>query len=229
MQNDLSLNYKLTKKFILLVGDALYINNWSPQYLKAYNNDISLGAIYFHRPTVGLKYKFNFTKQLELEEAVTFQYFTPSMEKYHSRLTLASKLTYDNKKWPLKFEPFGQMILYYYLNGEPQLYYDDLGSYNGYFSPNGLHRYRFRVGFKIKPFKALPKFDFMLYYAGQKEFNLTGLGGHEINYTRPNVPNDVKQTTVLPFNSYHILGTQLNYVFDSSAKKSNSNKRKRKR
>ncbi len=226
MQNDLSLNIKLTKKAILLIGDALYINNWSPQYLKAYNNDIALGAIYFHRPTIGMKYKFSFTKKLELEETFTYQYFTPSMEKYHSRLVLGSKISYDNKRWPLEFEPFAQMILYYYLNGSPQLYYDQAGNYDGYYSPNGFHRYRFRIGFKFKPFKNnLPKFDFMLYYAGQNEFNVPLLGGHPINFTRENVPINVKQTTILPYNSYHILGAQINYVFDNNA---NSNSKRRK-
>ena len=149
MQNDLTFNYKLTKQFILMFGDALYINNWSPQYNQAYRNKIYLGAIYFNRPTIGVKYIFKFNKKLELEENMTFQYFTPSMEKYHSRITLGSKLSYDNRKWPLEFEPFAQMILYYYLGGESMMYYKDDGSYDGYYSPNGLHRYRFRLGFKI--------------------------------------------------------------------------------
>lgn len=92
-----------------------------------------------------------------------------------------------------------------------------------------MHRYRFRVGFKIKPINALPKFDLMFYYAGQKEFNVPALGGHDINYSRPNVPNDIKQKTILPFNSYHILGVQLNYVFDKSAQKKKSNSQKRRR
>ncbi len=213
MQNDLTFNYKVTKTFILMFGDAIYINNWSPQYLKAYRNQISLGAIYFHRPTIGAKYKFNFTKRLELEENVTFQYFTPSMEKYHSRITLGSKLSYDNRKWPLEFEPFAQMILYYYLNGEPINYYNSEGGLDGYYSPNGLHRYRYRLGFKIKPVKAWKKFDLMLYVAGQKEFNLPGLGGHNINYTTPTKDLADKQSTSLPFNDYSILGFQLNHVF----------------
>lgn len=214
MQNDLTFNYKVTKKFILMLGDAIYVNNWSPQYLKAYRNDISLGAIYFHRPTVGVKYKFNFNKKLELEENITFQYFTPSMEKYHARVTLGSKLTYDNKKWPLEFEPFAQMILYYYLNGEPISYYNSDNTLDGYYSPNGLHRYRYRLGFKIKPIKAFNKLDLMLYVAGQKEFNLPGLGGHNINYSSPKNSMTDKQKVNLPFNDYSILGFQINYVFD---------------
>ncbi len=214
MQNDLTFNYKVTKKFILMFGDAIYINNWSPQYLKAYRNQISLGAIYFHRPTIGVKYKFNFSKKLELEENITFQYFTPSMEKYHARITLGSKLSYDNKKWPLEFEPFAQMIMYYYLNGEPMSYYNSDGTFDGYYSPNGLHRYRYRLGFKIKPIKAWKKFDLMLYVAGQKEFNLPGLGGHNINYATPTKGINERQKTNLPFNDYSILGFQINYVFD---------------
>lgn len=213
MQNDLTFNYKLTKRFILMFGDALYINNWSPQYNKAYPNKIYFGAIYFNRPTVGIKYKHNFTKKLELEQNITFQYFTPSMEKYNARITSGTKLTYDDKKWPLEFEPFAQMILYYYLNGEPMSYYNSDGSLDGYYSPNGLHRYRFRLGFKIKPVKAWKKFDLMLYVAGQKEFNLSGLGGHDINFSTPTQGLTDKQRTSLPFNDYSILGFQINYVF----------------
>ena len=214
MQNDLTFNYKVTKKFILMFGDAIYINNWSPQYLKAYRNQISLGAIYFHRPTIGVKYKINFSKKLELEENVTFQYFTPSMEKYHARITLGSKITYDNKKWPLEFEPFAQMIMYYYLNGEPMSYYNSDGTFDGYYSPNGLHRYRYRLGFKFKPIKTLKKLDLMMYVAGQKEFNLPGLGGHNINFATPTQGINERQKMNLPFNDYSILGFQINYVFD---------------
>jgi hypothetical protein len=213
MQNDLTFNYKLTKQFILMLGDALYINNWSPQYNQAYRNKIYLGAIYFNRPTIGLKYIFKFNKRLELEENMTFQYFTPSMEKYHSRITLGSKISYDNRKWPLEFEPFAQMILYYYLGGESMMYYHDDGSYDGYYSPNGLHRYRFRLGFKIKPVKALKRLDLMLYLAGQKEFNVPWLGGHDINFSTPSQGLTDRQRTNLAFNDYSILGFQLNYVF----------------
>lgn len=215
MQNDLTLNYKLTKKFILMLGDALYINNWSSQYIQAYRNKIYFGAIYFNRPTIGLKYKFSFTKKLELEENITYQYFTPSMEKYHSRMTLGSKLSYDNKKWPLEFEPFAQMILYYYLGGESLIYYNTIGDIDGFYAPNGLHRYRYRIGFKIKPFAVLKKMDLMLYVAGQKEFNMPGLGGHNINYSIPSNSIYDKQKVNLPFNDYSILGFQINYVFDN--------------
>lgn len=213
MQNDLTFNYKINKRLILMLGNAIYINNWSPQYLKAYRNDISFGAIYFNRPTAGIKYKHNFTKKLELEENMTFQYFTPSMEKYHARITLGSKLTYDNKKWPLEFEPFGQMILYYYLNGEPISYYNADNIFAGYYSPNGLHRYRYRLGFKIKPIKAWKNMDLMLYLAGQKEFNIPFLGGHNINYSTTADSYTSKQRVLMPFNDYSIFGFQINYVF----------------
>ena len=213
MQNDLTFNFKINKRLILMLGDAIYANNWSPQYLKAYPNKIAFGAIFFNRPTIGIKYKYNFTRKLELEENMTFQYFTPSMEKYHARITLGSKLTYDNKKWPLEFEPFTQIILYYYLGGEPMLYYSDDGSFDGYYSPNGLHRYRFRLGFKIKPVKAWKNLDLMLYVAGQKEYNIPWLGGHDINFSTPTQGLTDKQRTSLPFNDYSILGFQINYVF----------------
>ncbi len=230
MQNDIIYNYKKTKKLTLILGYAFYLNKWSavyhsnlPIYQNAYSSRISsFGTIMFHRPTIGFKYKFFLTKKLRLEESLTYQCFIPSMEKYQSRLVLGSKLTYDNKKLPLEFEPFAQMIYYYYLNGEPSIYYDENGNYQGYYSPNGLHRYRFRLGFKIKPFKSIPKFDFMLYLAGQREFNFRYLGGHDINTSRPNVPMTQKQNVNYAYNSYGILGIQLNYVFDKKGTSRNS-------
>ena len=228
MQNETNFNYKITKKFILLLGDAIYLNKWTPSYQYAYNTDINpLGTILFHRPTLGFRFKFEPFKYGEFEETMTYQFFTPSLEKYQSRITFGSKFSYDNPNSFLGFEPFTQIIYYYYLNGEPVPYYNENGYYDGYYSPNGLHRYRFRLGFKIKPSAVWDKFDFMLYFAAQKEFNALWLGGHPLNYARANQPIDTKQKTYLPYNNYNIVGIQVNYVFDKSANKKKKKRRKK--
>lgn len=93
------------------------------------------------------------------------------------------------------------------------MYYNDDGSYDGYYSPNGLHRYRYCLGFKIKTVKAWKKMDLMLYFAGQKEFNIPWLGGHNLNYSLNANSLTDKQRVLLPFNDYSIAGFQINYVF----------------
>ena len=220
VQNDLAINYKVSKKLTAFIGCANYIYKWNPTFLSAYNNQVSrLGTISFVRASVGLKYKFHFLKNFEMDQSLAFQSYYPSLEKYQSRIAYSNQLSFSSKKIVWSLTPFAQVGLYYYLNGIPSMYYDNDGQMSGYYSSDGLHRARIKFGIKMKPLKNNNKFGVIFYYCIQKEFNMNELGGHDLNTSR-NVPITEKQTVTYPFNNYNIYGVQLNFIFSKTAKKS---------
>lgn len=214
VQNDLNLNYRITKKLIVYTGIANYIYKWSSIYNQSYAGSISrFGTISYLRGNIGLKLKLKLGKILEMDQSLAFQSYYPSLEKYQSRVAYSNQLSFAKRGTPLSFSPFVQFGLFYYLNGIPSIYYDKDGNYDGYYSADGLHRMRFKFGVKMKPFKKQDNFGIVLYYCIQKEFNIDGIGGHDLNTSRP-VPLTSSQTINYPFNNYNILGVQFNFIFN---------------
>lgn len=216
IQNDFALNYKFSKKFIAFVGVANYFYKWSSIYNQSYSGSISkMGTISYIRGSVGLKFKFHFLKNFEMDQSIGFQSYYPSLEKYQSRIVYNNQISFSHKKLPLKLTPYAQIGLFYYLNGTPSLYYTNQGEYDGYYSSTGLHRMRVKLGVKMKPIKSNDHFGVSIYYCFQNEFNLNSLGGHPLNTSR-NVPNVSSQTIIYPFNNYNIVGVQFNYIFSKT-------------
>lgn len=219
VQNDLALNYKLTKRLTGFVGVANYIYKWNPSYKGVYNNPVSrFGTISFLRGSVGLKCDFKFFKKFEMDQSLSFQYYYPSLEKYQSRIAYGNKISFTSRKAVWSLSPFIQAGLFYYLNGMPTMYYDSDGQFEGYYSSDGLHRARLKIGLKMKPFKKSKNFGMVLYYCVQKEFNMDQLGGHPLN-TSSNRPMDQQQVIIYPFNNYSIYGVQFNFIFSNSSKR----------
>lgn len=213
VQNDLNLNYRITKKMTVFTGMANYIYQWNSIYNQSYAGPISrLGTISYLRGNIGLKFKCKIFKTFEMDQSLAFQTYYPSLEKYQSRVSYSNQLSFVKKGTPLSFSPFVQMGLFYYLNGIPSIYYDKDGNYEGYYSSNGIHRIRLKFGLKMKPFKKQDKFGMVLYYCIQKEININGFGGHDLNTSRP-APITTPQTINYPFNNYNILGVQFNFIF----------------
>ena len=216
VQNDLAINYKFNKNLSCFVGMANYFYKWSPIYNQSYSGSISkLGTISFIRGSVGLKYKFKFLKNFEMDQTIGFQSYYPSLDKYQSRVIYSNQISFSHKKMPMNITPYAQVGLFYYLNGRPSLYYNEQGDFDGYYSPNGLHRVRYKFGIKFKPIKGNTKFGVSLYYCFQKEFNTDIMGGNSLNTSR-NVPSTMGQTVTNPFNNYNILGVQFNFIFSNS-------------
>ncbi len=219
LQIDFAINYKFDKKQTVYVGYSPSIYQWIPSYSIKYGSSISpLGTVYFSRLFTGYKYRVKLFKGLRLKNDLGAQFYFPRLEKYQFRFTYKAKFYWYDKNWPLKISPFTQLSLYYYLNGIPAIYYNDNGEFAGYKSPNGLHRYRLKLGFSIKPFKQYKKISLVMYYAIQREFNISGLG-NDLNVTKPGSANDIvypftPQTSKVryPFNGFDILGFQINII-----------------
>ncbi|GEM_PF-1521973 len=220
VQNDFAFNYKISNKLIAFVGVANYFYKWSPIYNQSYSGSISkLGTISYIRGSVGLKFKFKFLKNFEMDQSIGFQSYYPSLDKYQSRIVYNNQISFTTRKMPLKLTPYAQAGFFYYLNGTPSLYYSENGDYDGYYSSNGLHRMRVKFGVKMKPIKANENFGISFYYCIQKEFNLNSLGGHPLNTSRIGSVT-AAQTITNPFNDYNIIGVQFNYIFSKGANSS---------
>jgi hypothetical protein len=216
IQNDLTFHYKLKKNFSAYVGFANYFYKWNSSYNRSYSGSISkLGTMSFFRGSLGLKYKFTFLKKFEMDQTLGFQAYYPSLDKYQSRIIYNNQISFSHKKLPLNLTPYAQIGLFYYLNGRPTLYYNDEGDFEGYYSPNGLHRVRYKFGIKFKPIKGNTKFGVSLYYSIQKEFNTDILGGHALNASR-RTNMETQQEIDNPFNNYNILGIQLNFILSKT-------------
>ncbi len=129
---------------------------------------------YAHRSK---KNKFRFKNSLTAE--FNFRQYS----KFRERFYYAFNTYYRNTKWPLRIRPYGTLKLYYYLNGNDLQYYDDKGEPTKVASPNGLHAFRYILGFKIYPSK---KASMNFYYQGQKEFNTGTKFSNNINDLNPN-------------------------------------------
>lgn len=218
LQNDFNVNLKLTKDLYIFTGFANYVYDWNQSYNGVYGNKISrFGTISFFRGNLGLKYKNSFGKRIEMGHVLSFQTYIPTLEKYQSRIMYSNQISYKNENWDMELTPFVQGTVYYYLNGVGTSYYNNEGNFVGFYSPNGLHRMRTKIGVKFKPFNT-SKVTIALYYSMQREFNFPTFGGHDLEITR-NVPITERQNTVYPFNNYNIIGTQININISTPKKK----------
>ncbi|MFH1319705.1 MAG: hypothetical protein ABII90_03515 [Bacteroidota bacterium] len=218
-QNNLSLAYKISKKHSVSAGYTQYFYRWSPYYDKYNRNINSLGTISFNRVFAGYTYKIKILPVLRVKQSLDAQFFFQQLDKYQTRFLYGGKIYLYKKDWILKFSPFFQYVIYYYLNGVPAIYYDNSGNVSTYRSPNGFHRYRFKIGFSCKPMKKFKNLGLVFYYAVQNEFNLSGFG-NDLNVIRPGSIKDIvyPYTPSLsgvenPFNHLKIIGFQLNFVF----------------
>ena len=211
LQNDLNINYKLSKKSTLYAGYSYAVYNWIPQYKTAYSQNISIfKTIGFNKIAIGGKYRNNLGKHFKLYHDLSAQFYFPQLEKYRFRFEYSLKLSYKEQKTIFKFSPFVQGSIYYYQNGIPTHYYNADGSLGDYKSPNGFHRYRVKFGLSFRPIKNIKKIGMVLYYTMQKEFNISGFGNNiNIKTGVGNFTNT--QNTIYPFNNYNVYGIQLNF------------------
>lgn len=195
-------------------GNNLY--KWLPSY-NVYNlRTSSFGTVMFHNIELNINHKFKISNTFRVKQELGGQFYIPSLEKYQLRFQYRIKIFYYKKENFLRFSPFIEPIIYYYLNGIPISYKNDQNEIIAYKSPNGFHRYRLKAGVKISPFKKLSNLSFIFYYTLQKEFNIHGLG-HDLNVISNNKPsldyNNIpnKTNNIYPFNNYSIIGFHILY------------------
>ena len=105
----------------------------------------------------------------------------------------------------LKFMPFFSSQLFYNIGGNPISQYNEAGDRVGRYSPEGLHRFRSRLGFYVKPVKRL---RFTFYIMMQEEFN-TPMATK--NYRAINVTNPETGRITRAFNNKYVMGVSLKY------------------
>lgn len=215
LQNDLSINYELSKKSAIYFTYSRAMYNWTPAYKDLYVQPItSFNTIDFNRLAIGGKYDIKFKKYWKLDQDLSAQFYFPQLEKYQSRFTYDVKIAFKSKKMPLQLSPFITESIFYYQNGIPTFYYNEDGSLGDYKSPNGFHRIRTKFGLSFHPVKTIKKLGVIVYYSMQKEFNIPGLG-NDLNISSPGNSGDVQKVTlpqrvIYPFNDYNVFGIQLN-------------------
>lgn len=210
LQNDISFNYRCSKKVDVYFRYSYAAYNWTRAYKEVYAQPVSVfNTIGFNRIAIGGKYDLKFRKYWRFDQELGAQFYFPQLEKYQYRFQYNVRLTYRRKKMPMRLRPFVQASLFYYLNGIPDFYYNEDGSLGEYKSPDGLHRYRVKYGVSFRPVKSIKKLNMVLYYNTQKEFNLPGLG-NDLNVTSPLQESKDIQRIKYPLNNYNVYGIQLN-------------------
>jgi hypothetical protein len=211
-ENSIGADFKINRLLSISGGYAIYMYKYSTWWDSHYSQKpSSLNTINFHSAFFSIQRNLEIGKNLVLSNELTAQYFIPKFEKYQTRFHYNIKLKYNGRNLPLRMKPFVEGAIYYYLNGVAINYYDQSYNVTSSASPNGLHRFRGKLGFNFSPLSTNNKLSFTLYYGVNREFNIKGLG-NEINVEHPSATTG-KILTKYPFNNYNILSLQLNYRF----------------
>ena len=161
---------------------------------------MSMGYIVNHR-----------VKKFLLSNAIYGELFLPRFNKYQMRYIYNLDITY---KWDMtdwRIRPYMKFKLYYYSRGNYLNYYSDEGDLVARKAPNDIHRWRWHMGFKLKPSK---RFYVTLSYFWNEEFNAKINRNSEIN-----IYNRNKTGVRFPFNSYGALALAMTYKIKHKKKK----------
>ena len=167
----------------------------------------------FHRVFTDLSLSSNLSEKWRMKNTVTAEYHWPQLRKFQYRFIYTNKISFKNKKWPLRASPYIKNQVYYYLGGRPMTYYLDVPEDGEgeevedriVQSPNDFHRYRFTGGVRMRLTRGLYA---TVFYTWQKEFNTPFT-----NYRDIHVPNRSGTRIRAPFNDYSLVGLSVNYSF----------------
>lgn len=207
-QNDFGLHYKFSRKYrvVLMYGMSFY--QWRPSFADFYEGERSaIGTANFHRVAVMFNHYHTFNRHFRMKQSIGAQFYFPGFRKYQTRWVYQTRLTYRNKRWPMGLRPYVQGSLFYYLNGQAVEFFSEDAEGEEIVReevPNGLHRYRIKVGISFKPSIRTDKLRFGIYYMLQREFNMGGLG-NDLNVVDPEDPGSI----INPFSNYSVIGTSI--------------------
>ncbi len=198
LSKDVSLNYYQINSFNLNTGQINFIqsdiglnlklaNHWSTgiNYTPTFSIDnIAGNQLVYHRLSAKLKFRHKIVRHLYMKNYLVAEYHFTQRAKWQERFYFRFDLEYKNKhKMPWKLKPYISQKLYWYQNGRLLQYYNPNGDKTLLASPNGLHAYRLKTGFKLYPSE---KWSFNFYFLKQKEFNTKLFGSKDINNLNPN-------------------------------------------
>ena len=194
IQSEFSFNYKLKKRLISTLA-------YSPTFSL---DGIAGNQFVYHRLAGKIKLKTKVLKRLYMSNSIVGEYHFTERSKWRQRYYYRLDFEYkNNRKLPWKIRPFVSQKIYWYQNGRLLQYYDDLGNKTDLKSPNGLHAYRIKTGVKLSPLK---KWNFIVYYQKQKEFNTSIFGSSDINNINTN-NNKIRRS----FYDFSVIGFSCNY------------------
>ena len=203
-------NYRINRFYTFSFGYGISLYKYSAWWDGHYPQDPNfLNTVTFHILSATIRRDDKLGKKLKLSNKLIVQQYIPRFEKYQTRIQYNAKLGYRRSDLPATLKPFVQGALYYYLNGEPISYYDKDFNFVEKAAPNGLHRYRLKFGTSFRPVAKNKHFSMTVYFAMNREFNISSLG-KDINVPRPSLTSQ-KVYTSYQFNNYNILGAQLSY------------------
>jgi len=193
IQPDLGISYELRKNLNLEIG-------YSPTFSLDSNTE---NQLLYHRVSADIKLRTKVSKRIRMKNSFTAEQHFTQRSKFQQRLYYRLDLYYRNTNLPWRLRPFINQKLYWYSNGRELQYYNDDGSLADLKSPNGLHAYRLKTGFKLYP---TDDFIVSIYFQKQKEFNSSILGSSDINSLNPN-SNDIRRA----FYDFSVLGISCRY------------------
>jgi len=208
-------NYRINRLYTFSFGYGIAFYKYgNAAWWDRHYPDVSpnfMNTVGFNSLNLMIKRDDNIGNKFKLSNRFIIQRYFPKFEKYQTRLQYNVKFSYRKNDLPARLKPFVQGALYYYRKGVPVDYYDENFNVVETSAPNGLHRYRFKLGTSINPLKKNSRLRFVLYFALNREFNVSWLG-NDLNTPRPSSTGNTIFTTY-KFNNYNILGFQVNYFF----------------
>ncbi len=209
-QNDIGVNFNINRLLKISAGYGHTWYKYNPWWDRHYPQKPDfLNAVSFHSIVLGIQIKTEIGERFQLSNELIMRYYIPKFEKYETRFQYTIRLNYQKRNLPLGIKPFAQGAIYYYLNGVKAYNYDENYNVSSMVSPDGIHRFRGKVGINLLPAQARKNFSITLYYGINREFNLRGFG-NDMNIEQPSFSGNgimIKN----PFNNYNILGLQFNY------------------
>ena len=176
IQPDLELNYEISKNWDAAIS-------YTPTFSL---DEVQGNQLIYHRVSADIKLSSKLGKRIRIKNSISAEQHFTKRSKFKQRYYYRFDIYYRNTKWPWRLRPFATQKLYWYSNGRDLQYYDAEGNKTDLTSPDGLHAYRLKTGFKFYPTK---DFSFSVYFQKQKEFNSSILGSRDINSLNPNSNN----------------------------------------
>ncbi|MEM8894648.1 MAG: hypothetical protein AAGC88_08730 [Bacteroidota bacterium] len=208
-QVNVGMNYRINRFWTFYFGYGHARYKYTGAWWDRHYPDLEPGifnTVGFNSVNLSLKRLDPIGRNFSMSNRFIVQKYFPRFEKYGTRLQYALRFDYRRRNLPLAFRPFVQGAIFYYLDGVPANYYDEDFEVVDFASPDGLHRYRVRIGFRVNPIPSNRRLNMVFYWGYNREFNGSG---NDLNFERPSASG--RRTFITyPFNNYSILGVQLN-------------------
>lgn len=199
IQSNFKVTYRLNKQWRFITGykPTVLVNSKKQQKI-------------YHRIFGEIQHNSRFGNW-RIRNAVTAEHNFTQRPKFKQRYYYTLKVTYSNKKLPLRMQPYLMNRLYYYAGGSPRIYDVEAGllpegspEVEEALAPNGFHAYRIQAGVSMKLAKRV---RLNVYHMRQFEFDDI-LGGRPLV-----VENEVTGKITGKYFNTSVIGVSLGFTF----------------